>query len=172
MTAAQAIRETIEAARALRAREDALRAAVASGDGPGLYEAGNAPPADHLSAGMAAAADATPISAGQSMEVRLACRSRVRKRRLRLPPIQAEGRSVKRYAITSRVMGPPLVADDGGEWVRHADAEAEVEKWKRVAVWAARRGEEIAVEDSYLDAPLPQDDASILAALATAEGEE
>lgn len=40
MTApAQAIRETIEAARALRAREDALRAAVASGDADAIVRA-------------------------------------------------------------------------------------------------------------------------------------
>lgn len=39
---AEAIRETVDAARDLRAREDALRAAVASGDGTAIIEAARA----------------------------------------------------------------------------------------------------------------------------------
>ena len=39
---AEGIRETIEAARAMRAREDTLRAAVASGNGPAIIEAARA----------------------------------------------------------------------------------------------------------------------------------
>lgn len=43
MTAIQtAIQETIDAARELRAREDALRSAVASGNGPAIIEAARA----------------------------------------------------------------------------------------------------------------------------------
>lgn len=42
MTTAEAIVETVNAARAMRAREDALRAAVASGDGPAIIEAARA----------------------------------------------------------------------------------------------------------------------------------
>lgn len=58
-----------------------------------------------------------------------------------------------------------------GEWVRHADAEAEVEKWKRVAVWAVKElGDEYALEHHGINPNANADE--VLAALATAAGEE
>lgn len=69
-----------------------------------------------------------------------------------------------------------------GEWVRHADAETEVDKWKRVAVWAVmhRARIELSVLQSGLDlvadfeyrVPCDGTKSGILAALAKAAGEE